>query len=173
MKPDCELEVLQAFRVIDARLAVGPRRPSLFALRERLAGELLSDVDRVAATLADDFELETVTSGSKTTTDRTAVLGSIRRQHEAEGEAMMWMELEDLVLEETAIAGQGMLHMLRSAPEGTAHITSIPLAFFLRFENALMTSEVIFMDPPRTEPTVLGAGVAPTIEQVRTLLNQT
>jgi hypothetical protein len=173
MKPDDQLDVLQAFRVIDARLAAGPRWPSVLALRERLAGELLSEVDRVAGTLADDFELETVTGGSKTTTDRTALLGSIRRQHEAEGEAMMWMELVALVVEETAIAGQGTLHMLRAAPGGSAHITSIPLAFFIHFDGALMTSEVIFMDPPRTEPTVLGAGAAPTVEQVRTLLNQT
>ncbi len=169
-----DLDVLHAFRLIDSLLEAGPRRGSLLALRDRLAGELLSDSDRVAATLADDFELTTVTGGCRTTTDRNALIEGIRRQNEGDGGAMMWMELEDLVVEESALAGQGMLRMLRSAPEATtsASVTSIPLAFFLRFRTALMTSEVIFMEAPRPESTVLHAGPRQSIDELRALLDR-
>jgi len=178
-----QFDVLQAFRLIDSLLTAGPSLESLLALRDRLAGELLSDADRVASTLADNFELRTVTGGSSTTTDRDALIKSIRRQSEAGGEAMMWMELEDLVVGESALAGQGLLRMLRAAPGATtdgqsdnetvcAHLTSIPLAFFLRFERALMTSEVIFMEGPLPESSVLHTGALPSIAQLGVLLNQ-
>ncbi len=183
-----EVDVLQAFRFIDALLAAGPRRESLLALRDRLAGELLGDGDRVASTLADEFELTTVAGGSSTTTDRGALIASIGRQGDGDGEgdgdgaAMIWMELEDLVVEESAIAGRGMLRMLGSTPgEPTSgqravdlvssHLTSIPLAFFLRFDGALMTSEVIFMAGPLPESTVLRKEL-PSIERLRALFTQ-
>jgi hypothetical protein len=171
---DSELDELQAFRLIDSLLAAGPSRPSLHTLRNRLAGELLGDADRVASTLAVDFELRTVTSGSSTTADRQALIESVRRQ--GEGDAAMWMELEDLVVEETAIAGQGALNMLRPAPaevEPSAYVTSIPLAFFLRFDGALMTSEVIFMESPHPEATVLRTGPRRSREQLRAMLTET
>ena len=171
---DPDLDVLQAFRLIDSLLDAGPRRASLLALRDRLAGELLGDGDGVASTLAEDFVLRTVTGGSSTLTDRNALIASIRRQSEADGEAMMWMELEDLVVEEAALAGQGTLRMLRSAPgtPASAHVTSIPLAFFIRFDGVLMSSEVIFMEPPGPESTVLRTGPRPSNEQLRALLER-
>ena len=93
----------------------------MLALRTRLAGELLGDADLVASTLADGFELTTITGGSSTTTDRDSLIGTIRRQSESEGGVLMWMDLEDLVAEEGAIAGQGLLCMLRAAQLRTRH----------------------------------------------------
>ncbi len=172
MNVEPDLDVLQAFRLIDSLLETGPRRASLLALRDRLVGELLSDCDRVASTLAEDFALRTVMGGSSTMTDRNALIASIRRQNETE--AMMWMELEDLVVGETALAGQGTLRMRRAASEApaSAYVTSIPLAFFLRFHGGLMNSEVIFMETPGPESTVLRTGPWPSKEELRAQLEQ-
>jgi hypothetical protein len=180
---DTHLDLLQAFRLIDSRLAAATSDRQLLALRDRLAGELLNDGDRVGATLADEFELVTITAGSRTTTKRNTLIESMERKSETGDNALMWMELEDLVVDETAIAGQGTLRMLHPAPEvtaresdehgeGDASLTSIPLAFFLRFRGNLMSSEVIYMESPSTEVTPLRRGALPTIEQLHALFNK-
>ena len=56
--------------------------------------------------------------------------------------------------------------------EPSAYVTSIPLAFFLRFDGALMTSEVIFMESPHPEATVLRTGPHRSIRATPCLLTE-
>lgn len=176
-------EVLQSFGLIDSRRGAGTGRSLLLILRDRLAGELLGDADRVGATLADEFELVTLANGARTVTARDQLVGSIRAQSELVGGALMWMDLEDLVVDTSAIAGRGRLRTLLTAAgaaarghddigQGNLCVTSLPLAFFLRFDRGLMASEVIYVDPASTEVAVVPGGAMPSVNRLRTLVDE-
>ena len=156
--------MLQAFRVIDDRCGGSAQTTSLDALRERLAGELLGDELRVAATLDPDFALVTHTGGPARTIAGRDMVDGIRRQGEAG--VMIWTELDDLVSEPDMVAGHGLLHTL--SPEPCA-VTTFPLAFFIRYSEGLMASEVAFMDVAAAIATSLPKGTTPSIELLQFL----
>jgi hypothetical protein len=170
-EPD-EHDVLQAFRLIDQRLLDTPGHRGLRLLRERLAGELIGDADRVGTTLGPAFTLVTHAGASVTRTDRAALVETVHRQGRAKGAAMTWLRLDDLVVEGGAIAGQGVLRTLLTAPLAQRQgwqdlgpadrcLTTIPLAFFIRFAGDLMTSEVLYLAADASERTVLTNGSRP------------
>src|SRR5262245_27334149 len=152
-----DADVLRAFRLIDRRLATAPDSWSprlLRPLRDRLAGELIGDADRVGRTLGPAFTLVTHAGGTSTTTDRAGIVETIRRQGQAKGAAMTWLRLADLVVDRDTIAGQGVLRTLLAGPLAARQgwrdvapadrcLTTIPIAFFLRFADGLMVSEIL------------------------------
>jgi hypothetical protein len=155
-------EILQAFRLIDARI---DRSGSLAVLRERLAGELLGDADRVAATLAPDFELVSHTGGPAATVPASSIIESIRRQ--GESGALMWVELDHLLAEADLVAGEGVLRTYRS-DEGT--VTSFPLALFVRVPGDRMAHEVAYMRMDAAETVEVAAGAMPPADRLRSIL---
>jgi hypothetical protein len=164
-------DVLQAFRLIDARLVATDAPASLRLLRDRLSGELLGDAERVERTLSPAFQLVTHAPGGVTTTDRATLLAGVRRQGRAEGAIMTWIHLEHLLVDGAVIAGQGLLHTLVTAPIaaqlGFADVeppdlglTTIPLAFFIRFAG-LMDTEVLYLDTGETSRSVVSGYAGP------------
>jgi hypothetical protein len=161
--------VLQTFQMITERLANNAPALPLHTLRERLAGELLGDDQRVAATLAPAFTLVTHTGGATSTISGRDMVDGIRRQGEAG--VMLWVQLDDLVVGTDVVAGDGLIHTFR--PD-TSALTTFPLGFFIRYAiDGLMTSEVVFMDLSATVTTSLPNGTAPSIERLRVLLDFT
>jgi hypothetical protein len=143
-----------------------PARP-LLTLRERLAGELLGDDQRVAATLAPAFTLVTHTGGTTSTISGRDMVDGIRRQGQTG--VMLWVQLDDLAVGSDVVAGNGLLHTFR--PD-TSALTTLPLAFFIRYAgDGLMTSEVIFMDLSASSTTPIPSDTAPSIGHFRTLLD--
>ena len=156
--------MLQAFRVIDDRCGDAATAGSLLALRERLAGELLGDDVRVAATLAPDFALVTHTGGPATTIAGRDMVDGIRRQGNAG--VVIWTELDDLVAAPDVVAGHGLLHTFSPDPRAVA---TCPLAFFIRYAEGFMTSEVAFMDVSAATTTSLPNGTTPSIERLQSI----
>jgi hypothetical protein len=171
-----EHDVLEAFRLIDRRLA-DPADPAdpvvLLALRDRLAGELVGDADRVAARLSPGFTLVTHAGGTTTTT-REALLRGVRRQGATGGASLMWLRLTDLVVDTTSLAGQGSLDTLLTAAVATAAgrgrsdltesdllFTTVPIAFVIRFDGQLMASETLYLDAGSSRVEVLGGEPMP------------
>jgi hypothetical protein len=164
-------DVLQAFHLIDRRLAAAPAPDALRLLRQRLGGELIGDADRVAATLAPAFTLVTHAGGTVTTTDRAALVETVRRQGRSHGAVMTWIQLADLLVDRDAIAGHGVVRTLLAAtmtgpgwPDldpADRCLTTIPLAFFIRFAAGLMVSEEIYLDAGASERAVLRQGSGP------------
>lgn len=157
--------VLQAFRLIGERLDSGAPSLPLDLLRERLVGELLGDAQRVAATLASDFVLVTHAGGPATTLAGSDMVDGISRQ--AAAGAILWTELDDLVVEEDVVAGDGLFHTL---PPDSGYVTTLPFAFFIRYANRMMASEVAFLDVSATVTTPLSGGAAPSRERLAFLL---
>jgi hypothetical protein len=157
--------MLQAFRVIRERLDAGAPSVPLEVLRQRLEGELLGDARRVAATLAADFGLVTHAGGLPMTLAGSDLVAGISLQ--AETGAILWTELDDLVVEEEVIAGDGLFHTFQ--PD-LGSVTTFPLAFFIRYADGLMTSEVAFMAVSATVTTTLSQGAAPSRERLASLL---
>jgi hypothetical protein len=158
--------VLQAFRVIEEHLVRGAPAPPLRTLRERLAGELLGDDRRVAATLAPDFALVTHTGGTATTVAGRDMVDGIGRQGNAG--VMLWIGLDDLVVDSDVAAGDGLLHTFRTDP---CSLTTFPIAFFIRYADGLMASEVAFMDVSAAVTTPIPAGTKPSVDRLRLLLS--
>jgi hypothetical protein len=154
------VDPLQAFRVIDARLGPSAHRERLMTLRKRLAGELLGAPELVDATLAADFELVTHAQGITVVLDRSAVIASARGQ----GAAVMWLELADLAADHGVVAGHGVLRTLLGSL-----LTTAPLAFFIRFDGAAMSSEVLYLDAASETAAPPEAGI-PSRELLRDLL---
>jgi hypothetical protein len=160
-------QMLQAFRMIGARLSGDARAAPLHALRERLAGELLGDHQRVAATLAPAFTLVTHTGGPSSTTSGRGMVDGIKRQ--GENGVMLWVSLDDLVVDADVVAGDGLLHTFRT---DTSSLTTFPLAFFIRFAvDGLMASEVAFMDVAAAVTSALPNEATPSVEHLRSLLD--
>jgi hypothetical protein len=175
-----EDNVLQAFRLIDLRIAEGAHRDQLQSLKNRLAGELLGDADLVAETLAPDFELVTHVSGVTAVTGRDAIIAGIQGLGQANAGTLMWIELDALVCDRDAIAGHGALqtlgpdvddaHPATSANPQGLRLTTMPLALFLRFDGNLMSSEVIYLDPAATRIEALTHASTPSPERLRDVL---
>jgi hypothetical protein len=162
-----DYQVLQAFQVIGERLAGGAPAAPLHTLRERLAGELLGDAPRVAATLAPTFTVVTHTGRPASTVSGRDMVEGIKRQGETG--VMLWVQLADLVADSNVVAGDGLLHTFRS---DASTVTSFPLAFFIRYAvGGLMASEVAYMDVAATVTTSLPKETAPSIERLRSLLD--
>jgi hypothetical protein len=160
-------QMLQAFRMIAERLAGDAPAAPLHTLRERLAGELLGDDQRVAATLDPAFTLVTHTGGPSSTTSGPDMVDGIKRQGEIG--VMLWVSLDDLVVDADVVAGDGLLHTFRT---DTSSLTTFPLAFFIRFTvDGLMASEAAFMDVAAAVTTSLPNVATPSFERLRSLLD--
>jgi hypothetical protein len=168
-------EVLQAFRLIDKR-ADGDTSALLRSFRERLVGELVGDADRVERTLADGFELITYAAGRRTVTPRAAIVDSVRRLGEARGSLLIWVELDDLVIEDGVLATRGVLQTLCTAQvagsrgqEGVGDtdlcLLSSPIALFLRFVGDKMTEETFYLEASPTR-TVFPETTMPSVAQL-------
>ncbi|ADP80573.1 hypothetical protein [Pseudofrankia inefficax] len=169
--PD-ENDILQGFRLIDDRLVGDSESFALRALRERLAGELFGDAERVEPTLGSSFNLVTQAGDATTTTGRETLLQGFRRQAAAKGGVMMWIHFEDLVVEGDSIAGQGTLNTMMTgslaaragrsdvAPEDLC-LTTVPVAFFIRSAAGVMTSEVLYMNVEASSSSVRRNGTMP------------
>jgi hypothetical protein len=159
-------QMLQAFRMIAGRLEGDTPAAPLRTLRERLAGELLGDEQRVAATLDPAFTLVTHTGGPSSTTSGPDMVDGIKRQGEIG--VMLWVSLDELVVDTDVVAGEGLLHTFHT---DTSFLTTFPLAFFIRFTvDGLMASEVAFMDVAAAVTTAL-PNVTPSFERLRSLLD--
>lgn len=159
-------QMLQAFRMIAGRLEGDTPAAPLRTLRERLAGELLGDEQRVAATLDPAFTLVTHTGGPSSTTSGPDMVDGIKRQGEIG--VMLWVSLDHLVVNTDVVAGEGLLHTFHT---DTSFLTTFPLAFFIRFTiDGLMASEVAFMDVAAAVTTAL-PNVTPSLERLRSLLD--
>jgi hypothetical protein len=162
-----EARVLQAFRLIAERVEAGAPSAPLVALSERLAGELLGDAQRVAATLAPDFVLEAHTGGPTTTLAAKDMVAGIGRQGEAG--VMLWTELDDLMVEPRVVGGSGLLHTFRPDP---GSVTSFPFAFFIHYADRLMTSEVAFMEVSAGVNIQLAVSAMPNVKGLESLLSR-
>lgn len=151
-QPPDEPDLLQAFRLIDARLDTSAYREQLATLRRRLAGELFGAPELVDATLAAGFELVTHMQGWTAVLDRDAVLASARGQ----GAAVVWVELADLAVDRKVVAGHGVLRTMLGSS-----LTTAPLAFFIRFDGGLMSSEALYLDVASETATPPDAGIPP------------
>ena len=154
------MDPLQAFRVIDARLDRGLHHDQLTTLRQRLAGELLGSPDLVDETLGPDFELVTHAQGTTAVLDRASAIAATGRLRSV----LVWGVIADLVADETAIAGHGLLRTLA----GTS-LTTMTIAHFARFDGKRMTSEVVYLDAPSRATVADDVGLPPR-EQLRDLL---
>lgn len=103
----------------------------------------------VAATLSPGFELVSKVGGTTSVTGRDEVLAGLRRQGEA-GRAIMWIELDDLVVDK-ALAGHGLLRTHKQQADAAPSVTTVPFAFFVRFDGYLMASETLYMDLGATQ----------------------
>lgn len=157
-----EGEIRGALRALDER---GAASEALRVLRERLAGELVGDGDRVAATLAPDFELVGYTGGAATTSSGAAVADSVRGLGSIG--ALLWVLFDDLVVDGDAVAGHGRLRMYR--PDQQAVVTT-PIAIFISVAGGQMTREVLFMQATAAETVAVQPGDMPTVEQLRALV---
>lgn len=163
---DLQHEVLQAFRLIDERLVQGPSDLTVRSLRRRLLGELLGDADLVSSTLAPDFVLTMHAGDQAATTSASSMIAGIRRQGEAG--VSIWMTLDDLVVELDVIAGNGLLHTFSA---GAGKLSTLPLAFFIRFAGDRMTSEVAYMHATAARFSSPPEGAMPSVERLRSLLS--
>jgi len=159
-------QVLQAFRVIDERLAAGGPRQVLDLLRGRLIGELLGDSRRVAAALTRDFSLVTHAGGSTTTLAGRDMVHGITRQGDAG--VMLWTELDHLVADSSTVGGDGLLHTYQPDP---GSVTSLPFAFFIRYAEGLMASEAVYLDVAATVTTPVPEGSRPSVDRIRGFLD--
>jgi hypothetical protein len=171
-----EQDLLQAFRVIDDALGASACRGGLLAFRERLAGELLGEAERVATALGPGFELVTHAHGATTVTSRDAVIASIRALGETG--AVIWAELDDLAADRGVVAGHGLLRTLTVAADGgsegpgRSRLTTVPFAFFIRFDGELMSSEVLYMDAAASQTIMLRDATMPSRERLRHLVDR-
>jgi hypothetical protein len=173
-------ELLQAFRLIDDRLAAGAVSGPLLSLRRRLAGELLGDPELVSSTLAENFELGTHAGAALTVSGRQAVIASVERMADPAARVLMWVKFDDLLSDRDAIAVQGDLLTIRSVaargPETTVggqpglSLTSMPIALFLRFRGDLMTSETIYLNSAASTSSTLPNQPMPSAERLRAIL---
>lgn len=172
--PAYETQIRASFEVVDALAGqlLSPAR--VLAFRRRLLGELVFDGDLVASTLTPGFELVVNAGGARTLTSGAAMVTGLRQG--AEQPAAMWLDWDDLIMN-GALAGHGQLVTLLSpaaaatrgisglAADGLA-VTSCPVAFFVRFDGDLMSSEVLYMDPRQTAVTLLENCPMPAPEQL-------
>ncbi len=138
--------------------------PLVEILRQRLLAELFGDGAGVAATLAPGFGLVMHAGDASMTLAADAVIGSVDAQ--AAADVLLWTELDDLVVNASAVAGSGML--CRAHLTG-ATLTRTPLAFFLRFDGQLMASEVAFVGG-HSETTEFESDDVPSVERLRSRL---
>lgn len=176
-----EDQVRKSFAVVDGLIEHSSAPARLLGFRSRLLGELVYDADLVASTLNPGFELIVNAGGARAQTSGEAMVAGLRTQGATQG-AAMWLDWDDLVIDDV-LAGHGELLTLLSptaaaargisgvAPDGLA-VTSVPIAFFVRFDGNLMSSEVLYMDPRQTKTTLLEAQSMPTPEQLLALVGQ-
>jgi hypothetical protein len=154
---------LSAFRLIDGRLATesrAQRRAMLIALRERLAGEMLGEVERVVSAVDDGFVLRTcLPSGAVEVTALDAFREGLARMQPIADQMLMWVELDHLLIEDNSMAGEGVLrtlvtsHLAREmynasgVDDDCLYLSKLSLAFFIDFTGSKMAAETVYMDP--------------------------
>ncbi len=151
--------IAQTFRQIDER----PPLRSLAILRARLAAELVGDADGVVATLSPGFEV-VFHAGAPMTLGREALRGSMQQQ--AADRKLTWVEFDDLVADDTTVAGNGTICTLHLT-DGL--LATTPIAFFARFDEQFMTHEIAFVNPAATATEQVALDDLPTVEHARSL----
>ena len=137
--------------------------PQLDGLRKRIVGELIGDADAVAETLDPAFELVMHSGDSTFILAGSAIVDGVRAT--AAAGVLIWLELDDLVIDGETIAGYGAMLTLQTTQRtvGTA-----PLGLFLRFREGRMISEVVFVGAA-TETEVAAVDI-PSIDELRSHL---
>jgi hypothetical protein len=159
------IDYLSSFRLIDGRLATTSderSRSILTGLRERLAGELVSDANRVLERLGEGFTLRThLPGGAEAVTTREEMAQGFLQMEASAGQLVMWVDLTHLAVDGTVLAGDGLLYSLVAGPTARAMYgdlvtgasevvrTTSRIAFFIDHDETgrLMTSEDLYMDP--------------------------
>lgn len=174
-----EEQIRSSFATVDQLLARAPAPPRVEAFRQRLLGELVFDADLVSSTLTPEFELVSHAGGVSTTIAGPAMVAGLR----ASRGAAMWLDWDDLVIDEV-LGGHGRLVTLLSSAAAAARgvsgvgpdalaVTSCPIAFFVRFSGDLMASEALYMDARQTAVTVLPDAAMPSAEHLLALVERT
>ena len=134
--------------------------PQLDALHKRIVGELLGDAEAVATTLDPAFELVMHSGDGTFTLPGNAIVEGVR----ATGAAgvLMWIELDDLVIDGETMAGQGAMLTLQVAQRT---LSTAPLGIFLRFSGERMIAEVVFMGAS-AEPADVSSLDVPTVDDL-------
>ena len=155
-----ESRILRSLR----RLREHPGSPQLDALYTRVVGELLGDAEAVATTLDPAFELVMHSGDGTFALPGNAIVEGVR----ATGSAgvLMWIEIDDLVIDGETIAGQGAMLTLQLAQRT---LSTAPLGLFLRFSGERMIAEVVFMGAA-AEPADVSALHVPTVDGLRSQL---
>ncbi|MBM9468549.1 hypothetical protein [Nakamurella leprariae] len=162
------IDPLDSIRKLQARLdqVDGATRRTLQTSIDRLAAELVGDVEGIMRTLADDFHLVNVApDGTRTEGPRGAAVRAAFEGLCAGGQSTVWVEWEQFAVDAHTFAGIGAVRMV--VPAGLAAAMGIPAdpaagpdarysttshsAVFIDFDDqGLMTSETVFADPTRT-----------------------
>jgi hypothetical protein len=137
----------------------GPARAMLVALRERLAGELLGDVERTLAVVDDDFVLTVSQPGAPISrSNKSDLATSVEKFSTLAGEMLMWLELDHLVAAGEQLAGSGRMHSTFSAAQAASilgqeelssgsYTATSQIGIFCRFRSGKMIEELILLIP--------------------------
>lgn len=137
----------------------GPARTMLVALRERLAGELLGDVERTLAVVDDDFVLTVSQPGAAISrSGKSDLATSVESLSALAGEMLVWLELDQVVAAGEQLAASGRMHSTLAGARaasvtgqeelgaGTFTATS-EIGIFCRFHDGKMIEERILLIP--------------------------
>jgi hypothetical protein len=159
--PMLERRILESFD----RFRDLPAGPSLKSLRQRLVGELFGDSADVAATFDPAFEVLSH-GGERSVRIPGSAIAEAARDRAAAG-MLMWLELDDLVIDGDSIAACGAMVTLHVTQRT---LTTVPIGIFFRFSGGRMTSEVFFMGRP-PETIDVSAEEMPSADALRAHLN--
>jgi hypothetical protein len=151
-----------SMRYLDTRVAQldGARKRNMQTIRDRMAPEMVGDVDGVMRTLAPSFHVVYVLPDG-TRTELPAGPG-IRETFDAlcrGGDTTIWVEWDHLVVDEEKMVGIGTVRMVLSGeaagvmgypvddPSGRYSVSS-PSTVVIDFDSdGLMTRETLYSDP--------------------------
>jgi hypothetical protein len=121
-------------------------RHMLALLRDKSVGEAIGDLELTLSTLSPAFEMTSRTPGAPEVTASGAPLraGLERLCH---GDTVVWVEWEHLLLDGSAVMGDGQLFAFSPEPDGSWTVTASAIVVVLEFEDGLITREVVYRDP--------------------------
>jgi hypothetical protein len=168
-------DLLGSFRMIDDLLRDNDHpssRAKLRALRQRLTGEALGDVQLTLAAVTANFELCTMQSGVMTRTPRSRLEASLQRMA-AEPGMLMCVGLDRIVLDGTGLAGIGRIHTVCTSgvagaltgselPDDAIYSSTSHMAIFCEFDGDRMAAETLLLVPDEAGFEPLGISTLPS-----------